>query len=60
MGPKYATYLVDFTFTQNGVRLMGARYVELFENYSTFADIPKMLEIQGYRELVIIKAELKN
>ena len=54
------TYTVEFSATRNGFRMMGVRHVDLIEGYSTFADIPAIIEAMGYRELVIIKAELKN
>jgi len=54
------TYTVNFSADFNGQRVMGIRHVDIIDGYSTFADIPKIIETMGYRNLVIISAKIKN
>ena len=53
-------YLVDYTADYRGERIMAVKYVTLIDGYSTFGDIPKILETTfGHKNIVILKAELK-
>lgn len=53
-------YYVDYSADFNGTRIMNARYVDLIEGYSTFGDIPKIIETNtGHRNIVVLSAVLQ-
>lgn len=54
------SYTVIFSADFDGARTMGSRHVDIIEGYSTFSDIPKIIETMGYRNVVIISATLNH
>ncbi len=55
------TYLVDFSADLRGERVLGVKKIDLIKGYSSFTDIPKILEVNfGYKNIVIISATLAN
>lgn len=57
---EVTTYTVDYTADYRGERIMAVKHVDLMDGYSTFADIPKILETNtGHKNIVILRAVLK-
>lgn len=54
------TYTVEYSATNQGQRIMAVKHVDLIDGYSSFSDIPKILEANtGHKDIVIISAILK-
>jgi len=57
---EITTYTVDYSADYRGERIMAVKHVDLIDGYSTFADIPSILEANtGHKNIVILKAVLK-
>lgn len=54
-------YLIDFTANNHGERVARIVRVVLIEGYTTFADIPRIIEENtGLNEIVVLSAKLEN
>jgi hypothetical protein len=54
-------YYVEYTAETNGTRVISARWVDLIEGYTTFSDIPSIIEAStGHKAIVVLTATLKD